>query len=61
MFETDFLFFKDFQDPFGTGAFQYRALPEAFELQSELGNALQGGPKEKQDRITLTVGPVDEK
>ena len=50
-----------FRDPFGTRPFTYRALSEGFQLQSELRNELQGGPKEKKNHITLTVGPITEK
>ena len=44
------------------GRFDRRARAEpSFQLQSELKNELQGGPKEKKDHITLTVGPVTER
>jgi hypothetical protein len=40
---------KDFPDPFGKGPFEYRALPQGFELRSQLRDP-QGQP------VTLTVG-----
>ena len=39
---------KDFRDPYGQGPFEYKALPQGFELQSKL--TVEGKP------VTLKVG-----